>query len=125
MLELRKNDGTPIAKFETYMDLYKHIRDSENAKMFEDHPEFGQPFWSFLVHSPQQVVQLYRTLKKEYDLKTLSRAVQEGSGIIEISEGEKDFRLIVIAPWTDVEGFRMEFCEDFCYAHDMTLTKCE
>jgi len=122
MLKLSKKDGTPIASFENYRELYLHINHIENMKLLPDHPEFGQSNWSFLVLSPMKVIEFANTLKKEYDPEILSRALKERSGIIEICQGDiSKPHLIINSPGVDVEGFRKEYCEDYCDAHDMTI----
>jgi len=126
MLKLSKNDGTPIGDFKNYMELYKYIRDQENAKLLEDHPEFGQTAWSFLEFTPERVVELYNTLKKEYNLETLSRAAEQGSGLIEMRQGDlRNPRLIVSSPDVKVELHRKDFCDDWCQAHKLVLTECD
>jgi hypothetical protein len=126
MLNLSKSDGTPIASFENYRELYLHINYIENLKLLPNHPEFGKSNWSFLVLSPLKVIELTHTLKKEYDPAILSRALKERSGIIEICEGDPDnLRLIIDSPGVDVEGFRKEFCDDYCNAHSMTVKEFE
>jgi hypothetical protein len=122
MLTLFKNDGSPIMSFKTYKELYKHIRDQENMKLLEDHPEFGKTAWSFTVLSPEEVAERYKSLEKRYDLKTLSRALQEKSGIIEMCQGDENNPYLVIAsPGVDIEGFRKDFCDDYCYTHGMSI----
>ena len=124
MLNLSKNDGTPIASFENYRELYLHINHIENMKLLPDHPEFGQSHWGFLVLSPQRVIELHNTLKKEYDPEILSRALKEKSGLIEICEGDvKNLHLIVASPDADIEGHRKDFCDNYCDAHDLTITE--
>ncbi len=127
MLKLSKNDGTPIATFEDYNELYIHIRDMENSKLFEDHPEFGKTKWSFMVLSPERVVELSKSLEKRgYDPETLSRAMQERSGIIEMCQGdENNPHLVIASPGVDIEGFRNDFCDDYCHAHKLILTECD
>ena len=117
-----KNDGTPIKSFENYKELYKHIRDQENMKLLESHPEFGKTGWRFTLLSPEEVAERYKSLEKRYDLKTLSRALREKSGIIETYEGDGNSpHLVVASPRVDIEGFRKDFCDDYCYAHGMSI----
>ena len=124
MLNLSKNDGTPIASFDNYRELYLHINHIENMKILRSHPEFGRSIWSFMVLSPMRVRELENTLQKEYDREVLVRAIKEGSGIIEICQGDiKNLHLIINSPGVDVEGFRKDFCDDYCDAHDMTITE--
>ena len=124
MLSLNKKDGTPIKSFDDYRELYLHIKDIENLKLLRDHPEFSDANWSFMVLSPWRVIELRNTLKKEYDQETLDTAIREGSGIIEICVGDiTDPHLIINSPGVDLEGFRKEFCEDYCDAHSMEITE--
>jgi len=126
MLKLSTNDFAPMGNFKDYAELCEHIRDLENLKLVKGHSEFAQPKWSFMLLPWERVLELYTVLKKEYDLNTLSRALQEGSGIIEMCEGdERDLHLIVASPGVDIEGFRKDFCDDYCHAHDLVITECD
>ena len=126
MLKLSKNDFTPMGNFKDYAELCDHIRDLENLKLVTGHSQFAQPKWSFMFLPWDRVLELYTILKKEYDLDTLSRALMEGSGIIEMCEGdERDLHLIVASPEIDVEGFQKDFCDDYCHAHDLVITECD
>jgi hypothetical protein len=126
MLKLSKNDGTPIDNFENYTEFLKYIMDQENVKLLKGHPEFGQTKWSFLYFPWERVLELYHVLKKEYNLETLSKALQEGSGIIEVCRGdERDLRLIIASPDVDIEGHGKDFCDDYCHAHNLIITECD
>ena len=124
MLKLSKNDGTPIAEFETHQELYQYISDLENGKLEEVHPESGKTGWSFRVIPPEKVPEIAKYLRKGYDLEVLTRALREKEGIIEMCLGdENNYSLIPASPWVDVEGFRNEFCDDYCHAHKLILTE--
>ena len=124
MLNLGKEDGTTVKTFDDYRDLYLYIKDVENRKLLLGHPEFGQSCWSFMVLSPLRVIELEHTLKKDYDPEILARAIREGKGIIEMCLGDiTDLHLIINAPGVDIEGFRKDFCDDYCDAHGMTITE--
>jgi hypothetical protein len=126
MLQLSKNDGTPIKSFENYRELYLHINHIEHMKLLPNHPEFGQSGWSFMVLSPMRVMELQKTLQKEYDREALDRAVKEGSGIIEMCIGDiRNPHLIINSAGVDVEGFRKDWCDDYCDAHEMTIKEFE
>jgi hypothetical protein len=126
MLNLTKNDGKLIKSFDNYKELYLHINHIENMKILQGHPQFGQSTWSFMVLSPIRVRELENTLQKEYDREVLARAIKEGSGIIEMCLGDiKNPHLIIDSPGVDVEGFRKDFCDDYCDAHEMAIAECD
>ncbi|MBS1600487.1 MAG: hypothetical protein JST75_19835 [Bacteroidetes bacterium] len=123
---MNKKNGKTIKSFDDYKALYAHISHIENLKLLPGHPEFGESSWSFVVLSPMKVIELANTLKKEYDPEILSRALKERSGIIEICTGDiKNPWLIIDSPGVDVEGFRKEFCEDYCDAHELEIEEVE
>jgi len=113
-----------MGNFKDYAELCEHIRDLENLKLVKGHSEFAQPKWSFMLLPWERVLELYTVLKKEYDLGLLSRALQEGSGIIEMCQDD-GLHLIVASPKVDVEGFRKDFCDDYCHAHKLVITECD
>jgi hypothetical protein len=126
MLNLNKKNGKTIKSFDDYKALYLHITHIENLKLLPGHPAFGKSSWSFMMLSPMRVMELADTLKKEYDLEILCRAIKEQCGIIEICKGDiKNPWLIIDSPGVDVEGFRKEFCEDYCDAHELEIEKLE
>ena len=126
MLKLSKNDGTPIADFEGSQELYQYISDLENGKPGEGHPESGKTGWSFRVIPPKKVPEFGKNLTKRYNLENLIRALQEKKGIIEMCLGdENNSSLILASPETDVEGFRKDFCDDYCHAHKLILKECD
>ena len=124
MLKLSKNDFTPVGNFKDYYELYQHIRDQENAKLLESHPEFGQTKWSFVVLPPARVVELYNALNKKYKLEILASALKEKCGVIEMCQND-GIHLVVASPGVDIEGFRKDFCDDYCHAHKLVITECD
>lgn len=126
MLILSKNDGTPIASFENYQELYRHITYKENLKLMEDHLEFGQSSWSFLILSPERIGELIDTLKKDYDETILFEAWRQQLPIIEMCEGDyTNIRQILVTPNINIEGLREDWCLGYCHAYDMSITASE
>jgi len=124
MLKLSKNDGMPIENFKNYQKLYAYIRDQESINLLKS--RFGKTGWSFLVYSPEKVAEFAESLKIHHNPETIDRALKEKSGLVEICEGdERDLRVIIISPETDVEGHRKDFCDDYCHAHKLILTECD
>ncbi len=124
MLVLTKKDGTPIAVFENYPELYQHIRNQENSKLLESHPEFGQSFWSFLVHLPERIPELINTLKKDHDVEVLREAWRQQLSVVEMCEGDfKNIRQILVTPNINIDALREDWCLDYCDAHGMSVTE--
>jgi hypothetical protein len=124
MLNLFKNDGTPVKVFEDYLALYLYITHQENLKLFPDHPEFGAFPWNFSVLSPERIVKLIQTLKKHYNTTTLRKARDRKLSMIEICEG--DYRYIaqiLVTPDVDIADLRDDWCLAWCKAHDMFATE--
>jgi len=125
VLQLSKKDGTPITEFESYRELHQYIRNLENRKLVKDPLELGKTGWSFLIIPPDMVPELSRDLHKRDRLNNLPRALKEKQAIIEICPGnDNNSWLLPVSPDTDVEGFRQEFCEDYCDAHQLVIKEC-
>ena len=124
MLVLSKNDGTPIASFESFGELCQHITTQENSKLLPGHPEFGKSFWGFLVLSPERIANLINTLKKSYDEKILYDAWHRQLSIVEICEGNYEkVHQVIVEPNVNIEALREDWCVDYCEANGMSLTK--
>jgi hypothetical protein len=126
MINLFKTDGTLLNVFEEYRDLYLYITHQENAKLFKDHPEFGQPAWSFRVLSLEQVAKLIQTLEKDYDMLLLFEAWERKLPMVEIGEGSpQEIVQILVTPDIDVENLRDNWCLAYCKAHGLYATETE
>jgi hypothetical protein len=126
MLNLFKNDGTPVKTFEDYLALYLYITHQENLKLFPDHPEFGTSCWNFSVLSPERIARLIQILKKEYDLALLLQARDQKLSMIEICEGDyRHIAQILVTPDVDIADLRDDWCLAYCKEHGMFATETE
>ena len=124
MLVLSKKDGTRIKEFENYQELYRYIDHQEGLRHRHSHPESWQSCWSFQVLWPEDIAHLINTLKKTYDEKMLYEAWHRQLPLVETCEGnyEKVHQVIVEAN-VNIEALREDWCEDYCAAHGLTVTK--
>jgi hypothetical protein len=108
--------------FENDLELYKYIRDTENQKMFDDHPEFKKCPWTFSLFSPERVGILIRNLKKVHKPEILEEAWQKQLGLIEICKGDyNNLTEIILTPDINEEALRKNWCKEYCEAHQLIL----
>ena len=123
MLELTKQDGTPIKAFDGYIELSQYITHQEHAKLGKSPPESWKTGWSFRVLSPDNVAHLINTLKKSYNEKLLYDAWHRQLPFVEVCEGKEKVHQVIVEPNVNIEALREDWCHYYCEAHGMDITK--
>jgi hypothetical protein len=94
----------------------------ENAKLFEEHIEFGLTQWSFLTYSPNMSLTLIGKLKNLEEGEILKEAVDKDLEVFDICSGDfKKSVLMLVKPSTDVKGVKQLWCQQYCKAYGYKL----
>jgi hypothetical protein len=114
---LKSNEGMPES-FNNYNDLFEYIVESENLKLFEDHPQFTQTEWSFVVFSPKDVSTLYHNMNKSCISQTLKEAYESELSLIEICTGDyENPNQILFTPDVDIDELQKTWSLEYCKVH--------
>lgn len=118
MLEIFQKNKEIEPLFANYDDLFNHITERENLKLFEEHSDFGKTEWSFVVFSPKNVSILYHHIKKESITQPLQQAYENQMSLIEICKGDYENPTQILGtPDIDIEELKKNWSLDYCKAH--------
>lgn len=128
MIWIFHRERADAASADNYEDLFSMIRDKEKVRPYVSPSKFQvlslESPWSFTVYSPEQVCILYERRQLQYLTEMLKEAYKKKVGLIEISEGDFDHRLEILATSDiDIETLKKQWCLKYCEAHDYIVVE--
>ena len=106
------------ANFYTFSDVVSHIRALENAKLLEDHPQFGQTNWSFEYYTPARVRSLFEEMHKTPVREKLREAYEKGLGAFEMCIGDyQNPMFVAVTEDLEAEDLRRNWSYDYLKSH--------
>lgn len=114
MIWIFRADKASACSCEDDDDFFQYIQEVENLKLFEDHPNFGETNWSFILFTPQQASSLYSN-KKTSDTQESNK---KKFGFIQICQGDYQNPLeVLLTPELDIGALKKQWCLDYCKVH--------
>jgi hypothetical protein len=112
--------GEPVEHFETYDDLFECLTTIESLKIIAKHCDVMHMDWSFTIHPPKRVSNLYDL---SHDLsEALKEALAENLPFIAICAGDhKRPSYIVLTPNIDMSYLKRKWCIDWCTWHHLLV----
>lgn len=128
MIQVYNSKNQKIWECKNYDDLLRHITRLENAKIFKDHPDYGQKIWSFTIYRPKMAEIVYRELKRyneHYNTYLMKEAIEKELPLIEMfNRGEDEsFSQILVTPDVDVEAVKRKWCHEYCEGHKLKISE--
>jgi hypothetical protein len=119
--EKRSFPGSPVHNSD---DLFEFIKNMENAKLSEDHPEFGSFSWSFKVFNPRRTFELYHNIKEESLTPAIRQAYEKQLDLLEMYKGDLHSPIqIPIISDIDVKYLQKIWCFEYCRAHGYGISE--
>jgi len=115
MIHLFNTSTADKKSFYNSDDFFEFIKGIENAKLSEDHPEFGSFGWSFKVFDRRSIFELYHNIKEESLTPSIREAYEQQFDLLEICKGDLSKPIhIPITPDVDVKYFQKLWCFEYC-----------